>query len=71
MELLKLLFESEIDVNVNFIKIKGEESQIKENQTQTKDIFSEKWVEANDYENINKLYEFQFEWFLELYGFAS
>lgn len=71
MELLKFLFESEIDVNVNFIKIIGKESQIKENQTQTKDIFSEKWVEANDYENINKLYEFQFEWFLELYGFAS
>jgi SAM-dependent methyltransferase len=28
-------------------------------------------VEADEYENIDKLYEFQYEWFLSLYGFET
>lgn len=31
------------------------------NQLQTKDIFSEKWKVADEYEKIDKLYKFQFE----------
>jgi SAM-dependent methyltransferase len=71
MEKLKELFNSSITVNNNFISIVGLESSKRENQDQTKDIFSEKWVEADEYKNIDKLYEFQFEWFLSLYGFSS
>lgn len=41
------------------------------NQSQTREIFTDKWTEADKYDNIEKLYSFQFEWFLSLYGFAS
>jgi hypothetical protein len=71
MENLAILFNQPIEVKDNFISILTEESIKRENQDQTKDIFSAKWVEANDYDNIEKLYEFQFEWFLSLYGFES
>lgn len=42
-----------------------------DNQAQTEKIFSDKWTEAEQYQNIDKLYEFQFDWFLKLYGFES
>ncbi len=42
-----------------------------DNQEQTKDIFYDKWNQANEYESIEKLYKFQFEWFLQLYGFSD
>jgi SAM-dependent methyltransferase len=71
MEKLKEFFNSSIEVNDNFISIVSLESSKRENQDQTKDVFSEKWVEADEYKNIDKLYEFQFEWFLSLYGFSS
>ncbi|HYM95551.1 MAG TPA: class I SAM-dependent methyltransferase, partial [Chitinophagaceae bacterium] len=41
------------------------------NQTQTEKIFSDKWTEVEQYKNVEKLYEFQFDWFLKLYGFDS
>lgn len=41
------------------------------NQAQTEDIFSDKWVEVEQYRNVEKLYEFQFDWFLKLYGFET
>lgn len=64
------IFNIPVSVNDNIIEL----SLTKEhaaNQTQTKEIFADKWAEAEKYENIEKLYEFQFEWFLKLYGFAS
>ena len=42
-----------------------------ENQVQTEKIFSDKWAEAEQYATIDKLYQFQFDWLLTLYGFAS
>jgi SAM-dependent methyltransferase len=68
---LELLFEDKIFVNGNFIEMINQDAPERQNQDQTKDIFSEKWIEADEYENINKLYEFQFEWFLSLYGFST
>jgi len=41
------------------------------NQGQTKEIFDEKWTEAGEYETIEKMYEFQQDWFLKLYGFGT
>jgi SAM-dependent methyltransferase len=71
MEKFEALFNEPIKIKDNFISILSQELDKRENQDQTKDIFSEKWVEADEYKNIDKLYEFQFEWFLSLYGFSS
>lgn len=70
---LKELFAKEIQVTQNLISlVNGKISGIYDtNQLQTKDIFSEKWIVADEYEKIDELYKFQFEWFLSLYGFKS
>jgi len=68
---IQQLFTVPVTVNENFIFLQGQGGQTETNQQQTQDIFSDKWVEADEYENINKLYEFQYEWFLSLYGFES
>ena len=65
------LFLSKIELVENFIKIIKEEKPHYNNQDQTRDIFSEKWTEADKYEDIEKAFEFQREWFLNLYGFKS
>lgn len=70
-EKIQELFNVPVTVAGNFITLQGQENQTEANQEQTKDIFSDKWVEADEYENIEKLYEFQYEWFLTLYGFDS
>jgi ubiquinone/menaquinone biosynthesis C-methylase UbiE len=69
-QILSSLFTQPISVTENFIELVSEKNKEK-NQQQTQDIFSDKWKEADEYENINKLYEFQFEWFLKLYGFET
>jgi SAM-dependent methyltransferase len=68
---VKELFKDNIVVTDNFITIQKHADNTEANQQQTQDIFSDKWVEADDYKNIDKLYEFQYEWFLSLYGFES
>jgi SAM-dependent methyltransferase len=65
------LFNTDIKIEGNFITLQINENTLENNQDQTKEIFSEKWVEADDYKNIDKLYEFQIDWFLSLYGFSS
>ena len=42
-----------------------------ENQDQTTDVFSEKWVKYDNSDEQDALYEFQRNWYLELYGFGS
>lgn len=68
---VKELFKDTIIVTDNFITIQKNAGSTEANQQQTQDIFSDKWVEADEYKNIDKLYEFQYEWFLSLYGFES
>jgi SAM-dependent methyltransferase len=71
MEKLQSVFKNNIIVDSNRIR-PYEDSPIEaHNQAQTEKIFSDKWTEAEQYENIDKLYEFQFDWFLKLYGFES
>jgi len=70
-EKIKELFKDKVIIKDNFILIDKISDNTHTNQQQTQDIFSDKWVEADGYENIDKLYEFQFEWFLSLYGFES
>jgi SAM-dependent methyltransferase len=71
MENLKQLFTKDIFISKN--KISFENSTIKSaiNQIQTSDKFSDKWVEAAEYDSIEKLYSFQLNWFLKLYGFET
>ena len=46
---------------------------LEDNQSQTNDVFSEKWTQFNEEEQKSqeKLFEFQRNWYLELYGFNS
>ena len=68
---VKELFKENVVVTDNFITVQKKTDSSESNQQQTRDIFSDKWVEADEYKNIDKLYEFQYEWFLSLYGFES
>ncbi len=68
---LQNLFESDINIESNFITINDNVNQKFNNQEQTSDIFSEKWTEAYKYDDIDKSLTFQYEWFLKLYGFSS
>lgn len=71
MERLKQLFAKEIFVQGNKISFEQLERNKADNQVQTSDIFSDKWVEAAEYDSIEKMYSFQFDWFLKLYGFET
>jgi SAM-dependent methyltransferase len=68
---VKTLFETEASLRDNFISLVDEDQGRAENQSQTEKIFSDKWTEVEQYKNVDKLYEFQFDWFLKLYGFDS
>lgn len=65
------VFENKISIEQNFIQFDSGNDVKAINQAQTNDIFSDKWTEANEYKGIEKLYSFQKEWFLTLYGFDT
>ena len=65
------LFVLPVSLDGNFICVQRNNKDIDNNQQQTEKIFSNKWTEVEQYENVEKLYQFQLEWFLELYGFDS
>lgn len=71
MKNLQDLFESKISIVDNFITLENDHNIEFSNQEQTRDIFSEKWTEAEKYEDIEKSFKFQYDWFLNLYGFSS
>ena len=68
---LHKLFNSSINVNGNFISLKTAGTGIDNNQEQTKDIFSDKWEEVEKMKDVETLYQFQYDWFLKLYGFET
>ena len=68
---IKALFEKEIIIKNNIIVFEIQGLDNPDNQVQTTDIFSDKWLEAADYDSIEKLYSFQLDWFLKLYGFNT
>lgn len=41
------------------------------NQSQTKEIFGDKWSDVDTYSDVDTFYKFQLDWFLKLYGFSS
>jgi len=69
--LLQTFFQRPISVTDNTIRLSSDDTILANNQSQTEKIFSDKWTEAEQYQNIEKLYSFQFDWFLKLYGFES
>jgi len=69
--MIESLFENKVQVKENRILPYSENGIDALNQAQTEKIFSDKWTEVEQYKNVEKLYEFQFDWFLKLYGFGS
>lgn len=70
-ELLQDLFSSGISVSDNFIRLQDLPGTNEDNQEQTKDIFSTKWEEVEKTKDVESLYTFQYDWFLQLYGFDT
>lgn len=70
-ERIEQLFIEPIEVLENFIVIHKIDQPTENNQEQTRNIFSEKWIEVNSYTEVDKLYETQYDWFLSLYGFKD
>jgi ubiquinone/menaquinone biosynthesis C-methylase UbiE len=64
------LFNDPIFINRNIIAI-GSSDAVADNQAQTEKIFSDKWTQMAEYEDAQKGYDFQKEWFLSLYGFGT
>jgi ubiquinone/menaquinone biosynthesis C-methylase UbiE len=62
-------FASAITVDGNFA-IRSDISQ-HTNQQQTNDVFSEKWEKYDKSDEKERLYEFQRNWYLKLYGFET
>jgi SAM-dependent methyltransferase len=69
--ILSQLFSKQIFLKDNIISFEENEIVKEANQDQTSNIFSDKWLEAAEYESIDKMYEFQLQWFLKLYGFET
>lgn len=63
------IFTKEVQLEGNFIFIE-DETHLK-NQKQTNEVFSNKWGKVDENVNKNVAYEFQYNWFLDLYGFES
>ena len=68
---LQSLFKHNIELNNNFIQFISDFTGQENNQVQTKDIFSDKWNEVEKLADVESLYQTQYEWFLELYGFED
>ena len=66
---IEKLFDAKINVLDNFIFFK--KSSLHNNQQQTNDIFSNKWGKVEEMEKVGEMENFQFKWYLELYGFKN
>lgn len=65
--MIKEIFKDSIKIDANFIYINDKSKQ--KNQQQTIEAFSEKWTKYYESNEKEKLYNFQKEWYLKLYGF--
>ena len=69
MELIQQIFNCKIDLTENFVFIQ-DKSEF-ENQSQTNDSFSEKWVKLDKESSTTAMEVFQKKWLLDLYGFKT
>lgn len=65
------LFDRPVLVESNLLVVEGPVDRLPGNQEQTERVFSEKWSQTDRLEEVEKLFKFQQEWFLSLYGFES
>jgi len=63
------IFRDPIELKDNFIFRKDTSDHT--NQSQTNDVFSDKWEKVDHMEKTDVMYQFQYEWYLKLYGFDS
>lgn len=66
---LQEVFASPIKVDGNFVVCT--DASLHANQQQTNEVFSEKWEKYDQSDEKERLYEFQRNWYLELYGFET
>lgn len=69
IETLKKVFKNPVVLNENLIVNKS--SSEFENQQQTNDSFSEKWVKLDEKSSTTAMEDFQKKWVLDLYGFKT
>ena len=66
---IQKLFNKKIELIDNFIFFNKD--SIHQKQQQTNDIFSNKWEKVEEMEKVGEMENFQFKWYLELYGFKN
>ena len=66
---IEKLFNEKIECIDNFIFFNKDSTHQK--QQQTNDIFSDKWEKVEEMEKVGVMEDFQFKWYLELYGFEN
>jgi ubiquinone/menaquinone biosynthesis C-methylase UbiE len=64
-----LVFDAKLEIAGNYALLAGASTDT--NQQQTNDVFSEKWERYEHSEEKERLYEYQRQWYLKLYGFVS
>lgn len=68
---LEKIISRPFKLNGNLIVCDNPVSLPRTNQEQTKEIFSDKWREVEKLKEAANLFKYQFEWFLQLYGFET
>src|ERR1044071_821608 len=66
---LKDLFIQKINLQENLVLLETESGA--KNQQQTNEAFSEKWTKVEKEDDVEKMEEFQRDWYLKLYGFEN
>ncbi len=66
---LRAVLGSAIELDGNFASRSNTASQA--NQQQTNTVFSDKWERYEQSDEKSKLYQFQLDWYLKLYGFGD
>ena len=66
---LSQVFDQPLRVDGNFVVL--DDASAYANQQQTNEVFSEKWLKYDSSDEKEGLYEFQRQWYLNLYGFSS
>jgi ubiquinone/menaquinone biosynthesis C-methylase UbiE len=66
---LRQVFQRPVSVQLNFAV--QDDTSSHSNQQQTNEVFSDKWNKFDGSDEKEKLYEFQRDWYLKLYGFQS
>lgn len=69
LETLDLAFSRQVTLEANFAMLLDESESI--NQQQTNEVFTEKWHKYADSSETETFYQYQKDWYLKLYGFAS